>query len=80
MRVTLEGTAGGTLGIGVRNGPAPLRTAPPPASGFGLLGLGERVSLAGGELDHRATPGGGYVLTARLPWPDGPAHIHERSA
>ncbi|MGW9053347.1 sensor histidine kinase [[Kitasatospora] papulosa] len=80
VRVTLEGTAGGTLGIDVRNGPAPLRTAPPPASGFGLLGLGERVSLAGGELDHRATPGGGYVLTARLPWPDGPAHVHERSA
>ncbi|MFE4694309.1 sensor histidine kinase [Streptomyces sp. NPDC056749] len=79
VRVTLDGTAGGTLGIGVRNGPAPRRTAPPPASGFGLLGLGERITLAGGRLDHRPTPEGGYVLTARLPWPDGPAHSHEMS-
>ncbi|MFJ8806430.1 sensor histidine kinase [Streptomyces sp. NPDC102490] len=76
--VTLRGTAGGTLDIGVCNGPAPLRPAPPPASGFGLLGLGERVTVAGGELGHRPTPDGGYVLTARLPWPDGPAHRHER--
>ncbi|MEU9221863.1 histidine kinase [Streptomyces sp. NPDC048376] len=78
--VTLDGTAGGTLDIGVRNGPAPLRPAPPPSSGFGLLGLGERVSVVGGELGHRPTPDGGYVLTARLPWPDGPAHRNERGA
>ncbi|MFF3481812.1 sensor histidine kinase [Streptomyces sp. NPDC002701] len=80
VRITLDGAAGTTLDIGVRNGPAPLRTARPPASGFGLLGLGERITLAGGELDHRPTPEGGYVLTARLPWPDGPAHSHEKSA
>jgi len=80
VRITLHGAAGGTLDIGVRNGPAPLRTARPPASGFGLLGLGERVTLAGGELHHRPGPEGGYVLTARLPWPDGPAHSHEKSA
>ncbi|WP_188114066.1 sensor histidine kinase [Streptomyces apricus] len=82
VRITLAGTAGATLDIGVRNGPAPLRTARPPASGFGLLGLGERITLAGGELDHRPTPEGGYVLTARLPWPDGSAaaHSHEKSA
>uniref|UniRef100_A0AAU3H3T9 histidine kinase n=1 Tax=Streptomyces sp. NBC_01401 TaxID=2903854 RepID=A0AAU3H3T9_9ACTN len=85
VRVALDGAAGGTFGIGVRNGPASLRhTARPPASGFGLLGLGERITLAGGELDHRPTPEGGYVLTARLPWPDSPAHSpahsHEKSA
>ncbi|MYR64871.1 sensor histidine kinase [Streptomyces sp. SID8360] len=80
VRVTLGGAAGGTLDVGVRNGPAPRRTARPPDSGFGLLGLGERITLAGGELDHRPTPEGGYVLTARLPWPDDPAHIHEKSA
>lgn len=80
VRVALDGTAGGTLDIDVRNGPAPLRTARPPASGFGLLGLGERITLAGGELDHRPTPEGGYVLTARLPWPNSPAHRHEKSA
>ncbi|MFE4449280.1 sensor histidine kinase [Streptomyces sp. NPDC056796] len=79
VRVTLDGTAGGGLDIGVRNGPAPLRTARPPASGFGLLGVVERITLAGGELDHHPTPEGGYVLTARLPWPDGTAHSHEKS-
>ncbi|WP_193777802.1 sensor histidine kinase [Streptomyces sp. BBFR25] len=80
VRVTLDGAAGGTLDVGVRNGPAPLRPARPPSSGFGLLGLGERVSVVGGELGHRPTPDGGYVLTARLPWPDGPAHRNERGA
>ncbi len=78
VRVTLDGAAGGTLDIGVRNGPAPPRPARPPASGFGLLGLGERITVAGGELGHHPTPDGGYVLTARLPWPKGPAHHHER--
>ncbi|PPS90617.1 sensor histidine kinase [Streptomyces sp. MH60] len=80
VRVTLGGAAGGTLDIGVRNGPAPLRPARPPASGFGLLGLGERITVAGGELGHRPTSDGGYLLTARLPWPDGPAHRRERGA
>ncbi|MFC8738314.1 sensor histidine kinase [Streptomyces sp. NPDC057176] len=78
VRVTLDGAAGGTLDIGVRNGPAPPRPARPSASGFGLLGLGERITVAGGELGHHPTPDGGYVLTARLPWPKGPAHHHER--
>lgn len=77
VEVTLDGAAGGTLDVGVRNGPALLLlTAPPPASGFGLLGLGERITLADGGLDHRPTPEGGYVLTARLPWPDDPGHNH----
>ncbi|MER6338416.1 sensor histidine kinase [Streptomyces tendae] len=80
VRVTLDGAAGGTLDVGVRNGPAPPGPARPPASGFGLLGLGERVAVAGGELGHRPTSDGGYVLTARLPWPHGPAHRHERGA
>ncbi|MFJ6071007.1 sensor histidine kinase [Streptomyces sp. NPDC093065] len=80
VRVTIEGAAGGTLDVGVRNGPAPRGAARPPASGFGLLGLGERVAVAGGELGHRPTSDGGYLLTARLPWPDGPAHRHERGA
>ncbi|MFC8594747.1 sensor histidine kinase [Streptomyces atroolivaceus] len=75
--VTLEGTAGGTLHVTVRNAPATATTAPPPASGFGLLGLTERVTLAGGTLDHHVTPDHGYVLTARLPWPD---HHHEKRA
>ncbi|WP_437063696.1 sensor histidine kinase [Streptomyces sp. enrichment culture] len=84
VQVTVEGAAGDRLEVGVHNAPAARssRTAelttelgPPPASGFGLLGLGERVGLAGGELSHHPTPGNGYVLTARLPWPNTP---HER--
>ncbi|WP_436760028.1 sensor histidine kinase [Streptosporangium sp. V21-05] len=70
VRITLAGTAGGELDVGVRNSPATTRDARPPASGFGLLGLSERVDLAGGKLDHHPTPDNGYVLTARLPWPN----------
>ncbi|MER5645620.1 histidine kinase [Streptosporangium sp. NPDC002524] len=70
VRITLAGTPGGELDVGVRNSPATGKTARPPASGFGLLGLTERIGLAGGELDHHPTSDGGYVLTARLPWPD----------
>lgn len=43
-----------------------------PGSGFGPLGRGERVTLAAGTLDHGPAPDGGYVLTARLPWPRQP--------
>ncbi|WP_432252619.1 sensor histidine kinase [Streptomyces sp. HNM1019] len=73
VRITLRGAAGDSLDVSVHNSPATGATAPPPASGFGLLGLTERVELAGGELDHRPTPDKGYLLTARLPWPD-PTH------
>ncbi|MGY0066962.1 sensor histidine kinase [Streptomyces sp. QTS137] len=73
VHVVLEGTTGGGLHVSVHNSPATTRTARPPASGFGLLGLTERVDLAGGKLDHHPTPGNGYVLTAQLPWPN-PTH------
>ncbi len=35
--------------------------------GFGLLGMRERVELAGGELEITSTPGQGTRVTARLP-------------
>ena len=38
-------------------------------SGTGLIGLTERVRLAGGELGHAVSAGGEFVLRARLPWP-----------
>lgn len=36
-------------------------------SGAGLVGLGERVSLAGGELEHGPDEHGDFVLVARIP-------------
>jgi signal transduction histidine kinase len=40
----------------------------PPGSGTGLIGLGERVALAGGELRHGPDAAGDFVLQAELPW------------
>ncbi|WP_399897463.1 sensor histidine kinase [Streptomyces sp. BBFR51] len=68
VHISLGGTVGGRLDVGVHNSSATTRTAPPPGSGFGLLGLTERVDLAGGELEHRPTAHDGYLLTAQLPW------------
>lgn len=41
--------------------------APLPGAGTGLIGLAERVSLAGGELEHGVDRDGAFVLRARLP-------------
>jgi signal transduction histidine kinase len=50
----------------------PLRPAPPTAAarlgtGSGLVGLAERVELAGGTLDHGPDPEGNFVVRAALP-------------
>jgi signal transduction histidine kinase len=39
-----------------------------PGAGTGLIGLAERVALAGGELQHGPDAGGDFVLRATLPW------------
>lgn len=39
-----------------------------PGAGSGLIGLHERVELAGGELQHGLAPAGDFVLRATLPW------------
>ncbi|MER7950893.1 histidine kinase [Streptomyces sp. NPDC096079] len=41
--------------------------APGPSGGSGLVGLDERVRLAGGALEHRVTGDGGFLLEAVLP-------------
>ena len=38
-----------------------------PSSGFGLLGMRERVGLLGGDLEVRSSPSSGTTITARLP-------------
>ena len=40
---------------------------PPPGTGSGLIGLAERVALAGGEFEHGPRLGGDHVLRATLP-------------
>jgi signal transduction histidine kinase len=41
--------------------------SPLPGAGTGLIGLAERVTLAGGELESGVDPAGAFVLRARLP-------------
>ncbi|MCA1698794.1 MAG: sensor histidine kinase, partial [Actinobacteria bacterium] len=61
----------GDLQVEVRslNSPArpPTASESLPGAGTGLVGLAERVTLAGGELEHGVDPDGAFVLRARLP-------------
>jgi signal transduction histidine kinase len=41
---------------------------PLPGAGTGLIGLAERVALAGGELRHGPDADGDFVLRATIPW------------
>jgi signal transduction histidine kinase len=62
-------TSAEALRIEIRN-PAPLSPAPAaalPGAGSGLIGLGERVQLANGELRHGSGDAGGFALVATLP-------------
>lgn len=55
------------VAIEVRNGPAAASVAAAAvASGHGLIGLRERVSLFGGSLEARPTADGGFVLAAAI--------------
>jgi signal transduction histidine kinase len=69
VQVDLHGGPGTGLQIDVRNPLAPHRTtAAGQSGGAGLVGLTERVHLAGGQLDHQAIDGE-FRLHASLPWP-----------
>lgn len=60
--------AEGALRVTVRDvgaGPAP--SAPAPDGGHGLLGMRERVAMAGGTLRAGRGPAGGFVVAAELP-------------
>lgn len=52
--------------VEVVNGPG-RRTRTAPGSGFGLIGLGERVRSLGGTLDTGPRPGDGFALRVTLP-------------
>ncbi|MEU7984967.1 histidine kinase [Streptosporangium canum] len=70
VQVSLEGRPGVRLVIDIRN-PLPedgTATSITPGTGTGLVGLTERVQLAGGRLDHEVTAGE-FRLRAWLPWP-----------
>ncbi|MFB4264406.1 sensor histidine kinase [Nonomuraea sp. GTA35] len=76
VAVTVEGAPGRALSAEVRNplGPRhgarlPGAGARIPGAGAGLIGLTERAELAGGRLEHGATPQGEFVVRAWLPWP-----------
>jgi signal transduction histidine kinase len=68
VKVTLSGGPGDGLVIEVGNSAPPRTPLPGRTSGQGLVGLGERVALAEGRLEH-GPAGGGWRLTAWLPWP-----------
>lgn len=57
------------LAVAVVNA-APAVTQPSaglPTSGFGLVGMRERVSVAGGTLTNGPAPDGGYAVRATFP-------------
>jgi signal transduction histidine kinase len=71
VRVELDGQPGAGLTIDIRNAlpRGPARSPAVPGTGTGLIGLTERVQLAGGRLDHETTSSGEFRLHASLPWP-----------
>lgn len=68
VEVVLAGEPGGDLAIEVRNR-ALVVAGGGHRPGVGLVGLTERATLAGGELEHGYRSDGTFVVRARLPWP-----------
>jgi len=69
VTLTIDGAPGTGLRIEVRNAlPVTTATRSIPGAGAGLSGLGERVALAGGRIEHGHTTDGDYRLVAWLPW------------
>jgi signal transduction histidine kinase len=69
-RVRITGAPDRGLHVSVRNRqPIPAHAGPAlPGSGAGLLGLEERVALAGGTLVHGPDGSGDFVVDAELQW------------
>jgi signal transduction histidine kinase len=73
VEVTITAEAGTALVVEVVSrravGVAAAAALALPGAGTGLVGLAERVALAGGELEHGPDVAGDFVLRATLPWP-----------
>ncbi len=71
VAVELAGAPGEGLAVEVRNRwPVGGTVAPDlPGTGTGLVGIAERVSLAGGRLEYGRDDAGDFRLAAWLPWP-----------
>ena len=67
VRVRVGRDEDGGLEIEVRNQAPLTATSTLPGAGSGLIGLGERVELTGGELRHEYAEDGDFVLAATLP-------------
>ncbi len=70
VTVDVSGAQEAGLTLEVRN-PAPVGTSPQsqtPGTGTGLIGLGERVALAEGRLEHGWTDREEFRLSAWMPW------------
>ncbi|SCF14760.1 Signal transduction histidine kinase [Micromonospora marina] len=69
VTVRLAGGPGDGLAVEIHN-PWPVGSSPTaiPGAGTGLVGIAERVTLAGGRLEHGRDADGGFRLTAWLPW------------
>jgi signal transduction histidine kinase len=67
--VRLSGVRGQTLEVSVTNVRPVAAGSLLPGSGSGLVGLRERVELAGGTLTSGRQPDGGWTLAVELPWP-----------
>jgi signal transduction histidine kinase len=73
VTLVVGGAGGSAAVIEMRNAsrstsPSLATAATPAGEGLGLLGMTERVRLAGGRLDHGVRDGE-FVLRATLPWP-----------
>ncbi|MGI8415330.1 MAG: sensor histidine kinase [Nakamurella sp.] len=69
VSLQISGRPGGRLSIDIRNRLPDDRSQPTAVGGgMGLVGLTERVQLAGGVLDHQLRDGE-FELHAWLPWP-----------
>jgi signal transduction histidine kinase len=71
VRTTIDGAPGDgvTVEIVSREQLSQLGRDEIPGAGAGLIGLAERVELAGGRLEHGRTDSGDHRLWAWLPWP-----------